>query len=375
MAINSHKVFLIAAARTTVAPVGGFLRNTSIEDMAAAVIRENLSQLKMDTSEVDDVIVSNALGGGGNIARLCALKAGFSSELLGNSIDRQCVGGLDAIIQAAKQIQSGQANLILAGGAESFSLRPERHYPSKWNGDLISLERPPFYPTDDPTTPLGDAIQGLKQTHQISDTQEYEWVHESHKKSVAHKAIAEGEIVALTPNDPIDPFAREISKETYQKANSTFGHTHPCNTAPKADGAAFVAVASEKIVKKIKPTHCIEIIEGFTLGGDPESFPVLPAEAMKQMVKQNNLNWTDISQIELMEAYAIQSILCAKYSGAPIEKINPFGGAISRGHPIGASGAILAVRLFHALKTPHRIGLAAIAGAGGLASVLLLKKT
>ena len=96
---------------------------------------------------------------------------------------------------------------------------------------------------------------------------------------------------------------------------------------------------------------------------------------MKQMVKHNNLNWTDIGQIELMEAYAIQSILCAKYSGAPIEKINPFGGAISRGHPIGASGAILAVRLFHALKTPHRIGLAAIAGAGGLASVLLLKKT
>ncbi|MGB0279856.1 MAG: acetyl-CoA C-acetyltransferase, partial [Flavobacteriaceae bacterium] len=112
---------------------------------------------------------------------------------------------------------------------------------------------------------------------------------------------------------------------------------------------------------------------GFTLGGDPKSFPILPADAMKQIMQQNNLNWNNISHIELMEAYAVQAILCAKLSGAPTEKINPFGGAISRGHPIGASGAILAVRLFHALKNTQKTGLATIAGAGGLASVLLLK--
>ena len=157
--------------------------------------------------------------------------------------------------------------------------------------------------------------------------------------------------------------------------NNTSAWDNPsftCNTAPKADGAAFVVVASEEIVKKYKPAYCVEITDGFTLGGDPKSFPILPATAMKRIVKQNNLNWKDIHHIELMEAYAVQAILCAKLSGAPLDIINPFGGAISRGHPIGASGAILAVRLFHSLKNNQKTGLAAIAGAGGFASVLLL---
>ena len=373
MAVNSKKAFLIAASRTTVSPAGGFLKDTPIEDMAAAVLINNLQQLDIDTSEVDDVFVSNAIGGGGNIARLCALKAGFSSELLGTSIDRQCVGGLDAIIQAKNQIQQGQANLIFAGGVESFSLRPERHYPLKWNKKATPLERPPFYPTDNPTIPLGDRIKALKETYNISDQEEFEWVQNSHRKALAHKPIAAAEIVSLTPNDTIDTFAREISNEVYRKANATYGHTHPCNTAPKADGAAFVAVASQEMVRKINPVHCVEIKDGFTLGGDPKSFPILPAKAMNLILKQNNLNWDNINQIALMEAYAAQAILCAKISGAPIEKINPFGGAIAYGHPIGASGAVLAVHLFHALKKTSKTGLAAIAGAGGLASVLLLE--
>ena len=373
MALTSQKAYLIAGSRTTVAPVGGVFRNTPIQDMAAAVLQENLRQLRIPKSEVDDIFVSNAIGGGGNIARLCALKAGFSSQLLGTSIDRQCVGGLDAIIQAANRVKSGAANLILAGGVESFSLRPERYYPTEWNKNPLPLDRPPFFPDDDPTVPLGDFIQDLKKAHNISDKEEFEWAQHSHRKTLGHKTVAENEIVSLTPNDPIDTFAREITENTYQKAKAKFGHTHPCNTAPKADAAAFVVVASENMVKKHNPVHCIEITDGFTLGGDPKSFPILPADAMKQIMQQNNLNWNNISHIELMEAYAVQAILCAKLSGAPTEKINPFGGAISRGHPIGASGAILAVRLFHALKNTQKTGLATIAGAGGLASVLLLK--
>lgn len=373
MALTSKKAYLIAGSRTTVSPVGGIFRNTPIQDMAAAVLEENLRQLHIPKSEVDDIFVSNAIGGGGNIARLCALKAGFSSQLLGTSIDRQCVGGLDAIIQAANRVKSGAANLIIAGGVESFSLRPERHYPTKWNESPKSLERPPFFPDDNLTVPLGDFVQELKKIHNISEKEELEWVQNSHRKTLAHKTVAETEIVSLTTNDPIETFAREITENTYQKAKAKFGHTHPCNTAPKADSAAFVAVASENMVKKHNPAHCIEITDGFTLGGDPKSFPILPADAMKQIMQQNNLNWNNISHIELMEAYAVQAILCAKLSGAPTEKINPFGGAISRGHPIGASGAILAVRLFHALKNTQKTGLATIAGAGGLASVLLLK--
>ena len=105
MAVNSKKVFLIAGLRTTISPAGGFLRNTPIEDMTATVLSDILEQLAVETSEVDAVLISNAIGGGGNIARLCTLKAGFSSTLFGTSIARQCVGGLDALIQATHQIQ------------------------------------------------------------------------------------------------------------------------------------------------------------------------------------------------------------------------------------------------------------------------------
>lgn len=370
--MKKRKVYIISAVRTPIVPVGGALKNIPVHEMAAEILNEALNRINLPNSAVDAVFVSNAMGGGGNIARLCTLTAGFPNQVLGTSVDRQCVGGLDAILQAAKQIQQGEANLILAGGAESFSLRPERHYPNKWNEKPALLERPPFFPIDDPTLPLGDAIKTLKKEYSISDKEEFEWVQNSHQKAIAAKKSFAKEIHFIGTNKEADPFARELSWETFKKSEERFGHTHPCNTAPKADGAAFVAIASGEIVEKYTLSHCIEIIDGFTLGGDPEKFPILPAEAMKELLVKNTLSWDNISQIELMEAYATQAILCAKLSNAPLAKINPHGGAISRGHPIGASGTVLATHLFHSLENKS-LGMAAIAGAGGLASVLLLQ--
>lgn len=369
-----RKAYIISALRTPIVPAGGSLKNISVHEMAAAILNETLQQINIPKCAVDTVLVSNAIGGGGNTARLCTLSAGFSNQVLGNTIDRQCVGGLDAIIQAARQIQLGEANLILAGGAESFSLRPERYYPKKWNEKPTLLGRPPFFPTDDPNLPLGNVIQLFKEEYNISEKEEFEWVQNSHQKAIAAKTSLVNEIYSNDPFKDKDPFVREISYKTFEKSKARFGFIHPCNTAPKADGAAFVAVASEEIIAKYGLSHYIEIIDGFTLGGEPEKFPILPAKAMKQLLNQNALSWHDIAQIELMEAYATQAILCAKLSAAPKHKINPHGGAISRGHPIGASGAVLATHLFHSLKN-DTMGMAAIAGAGGLASVLLLKST
>lgn len=370
--MKKRKAYIISAVRTPIVPVGGTLKNIPVHEMAAEILNESLSRINLPKSAVDAVFVSNAIGGGGNIARLCTLSAGFPNQILGTTVDRQCVGGLDAILQAAKQIKQGEANLILAGGAESFSLRPERHYLKKWNEKPTFLERPPFYPADDPTLPLGDAIKSLKKEYSISDREEFEWVQNSHQKAIAAKKTLAKEIHAIDETNKIDPFARELTWETFKKSEERFGHTHPCNTAPKADGAAFVAIASEDIVEKYTLSHCVEILDGFTLGGVPEKFPILPSKAMKKLLVKNTLSWDDITQIELMEAYATQAILCAKLSDAPYAKINPHGGAISRGHPIGASGAVLATHLFHSLENKS-LGMAAIAGAGGLASVLLLQ--
>lgn len=367
-----RKAFIISAVRTPIIPLGGALKDISVHDMAAEVLNETLRRINLPKSEVDAVIVSNAIGGGGNIARLCALSSGFSNRIIGTTVDRQCVGGLDAILQATKQIQQGEANLILAGGAESFSLRPERHYSHKWNAFPTPYERPPFFPLDDPSQPLGTYIQRLKKEYDISDTEEFEWVNTSHQKAIAAKSYFNNEIFSIGAAGEIDSFVRRITREIFEKSKATFGHIHPCNTAPKADGAAFVAIASDEIIKKYSISRAVEVLDGFTLGGDPERFPLIPVEAMKQLLLQNTLTWNDIAHIELMDAYATQAILCAKHSGAPRDKINPHGGAISRGHPIGASGAVLATHLFHAVEK-NTLGMAAIAGAGGLASVLLVK--
>lgn len=370
--MKKSRVYIISAVRTTIAPYGGSLKDVSIQVMAADTLNQTLKAVNIPKSAVDDVIVSNALGGGGNIARLCALTAGFSENILGTTIDRQCVGGLDAIINAANRIRKGEASLILAGGVESFSLRPERLYKSNWNQKAVPLARPPFFPTDDPTLPLGNFMTPLKKEYAISTRDEFEWVKNSHQKALAHKTLLDEEVFHVANTNAIDPFAREITWEMFQKSAAKFGDTHPCNTAPKADGAAFVAVASEEIIAKYNLTHCVEILDGFTLGGTPENFPLLPVEALKKLLAQNTLSWDDIQHVELMEAYATQAILCARESAAPLSIINPHGGAISRGHPIGASGAVLAVHLFHTLSDSNK-GIAAIAGAGGLASVLLLQ--
>ncbi len=371
--MKQRKAFLISAGRTTVAPKGGCLKDIPVDEMATKVITAVLKKADISKNKVDDVIVSNALAGGGNLARMCALKSGFEPHVLGTSFDRQCVGGLDAIIQATNRIKNGESNLIIAGGAESHSLRPERHYKSHWNDTPTHCDRVPFYPNDNPSVPLGEALVAFKKKYQITDKDEFEWVRKSHHKSIQNKAVITKEIVPIHSEDHIDPFVRNITWEMFNKAKDRYGHSHPCNTAPKADAAAFVAVASESFLKKHQPKHFIEIVDGFTLGGNPKEFPILPVKAMHKICDQNNLSLDAIRHFEIMEAYATQAILCAQLTELTHAKVNPHGGAISRGHPIGASGAILAVHLFYSLLETQSTGIASIAGAGGLASVLLLK--
>jgi len=370
--VKKRKVYLISACRSTIAPTGGCLKNVNVPQLAATVLNQCLARIKTPKALVEDVLISNALGGGGNLARLCVLEAGFSNRILGTSVDRQCVGGLDAILQAAQHIKNGQADLLIAGGVESFSLRPERHYRPFWKASAQSLDRPPFFPEDSPTHSLGTFIKALKEEYCISDEEEFLWTQNSHKKALKYKSKGLTETTQITKKDAFDPYSRKISQHIFNKSKARFGNEHPCNTAPNADGAAFVVLASEQTMKHINCIKAIQIEDGFTMGGSPEKFPTLPAEAMRKILDQNQLTWKQIAQIELMEAYAVQAILCAKWSTAPVHKINPHGGALSRGHPIGASGAILVVHLFHSLQKNQR-GLAAIAGAGGLASVLLLK--
>ena len=349
-----RKTFIISAKRSAVAPSGGALRNVAVDVLAGKLIQETIAAAKIPKEKVEDLILSNALAGGGNIARLSVLRAGLPNTIVGTTIDRQCVGGLDAIIQAHKRIQTRQEDCLVAGGAESYSLRPQRHYTPAWQGERMALERPPFYVGDDPKLPIGHRVMELKKSYGISDQQEYDWAKESHRKTLNNRKQLAQEIYSFSSTTEHDAFARELDGEIFQKSKGKFGPLHPCNTSPNADAAAFTTLVSEDFLQHHPQTHYLELIDSFTLAGDPKEFPLLPVKA-------------------IAELFAVQALLCVHLSKAPKAIVNPYGGALAMGHPIGASGSILMTRLFYGLKNKDDLGLAVIAGAGGLASVALVK--
>lgn len=368
-----RKTFIISAKRSAVAPMGGALRNVAVDVLAGKLIQETIAATKIPKEKVDDLILSNALAGGGNIARLSLLRAGLPNTIVGTSVDRQCVGGLDAIVQAHKRIQTGQEDCLVAGGAESYSLRPQRHYIQAWKGERLALERPPFYVGDDPKLPIGHRVMELKESYGISDQQEYDWAKESHRKTLNNRKQLAQEIYSFSSTTEHDAFARELDGEMFQKSKGKFGPLHPCNTSPNADAAAFTTLVSEDFLQHHPQAHYLELIDSFTLAGDPKEFPLLPVKAIAQLFEKHKLSWKSIAQFELMEAFAVQALLCVHLSKAPKAIVNPYGGALAMGHPIGASGSILMTRLFYGLRNKGDLGLAVIAGAGGLASVALVK--
>ncbi len=231
----------------------------------------------------------------------------------------------------------------------------------------------PLFPGDLLENSIGESVIELKKEFAVSEEEEYEWSRNSHQKTRAYLNATEKEILRLTEDHQSDPFARNLSWEIFQKAKAKYGTLHSANTAPTADGASILTVVSEKFIQQNTPQKYLEIIDGFTLGGNPSEFPLLPVKALETLFSAHQLGWQDIAQFELMEAYTVQALLTARLTHAPLEIINPYGGAIARGHPIGASGAILATRLYHGLKKNGALGVAAIAGAGGYATVLLVK--
>ena len=142
---------------------------------------------------------------------------------------------------------------------------------------------------------------------------------------------------------------------------------------PNADGAAMLLVVSEGVFSTLNPSFGLRLCDGATLGGDPALPGIAPVDAIRKILDRQEIRIADVGIVELMEAYAVQAIACADGAGLDQSKINLGGGSLARGHPIGASGAVLAVRLFHELKKSGGLGLAAIAAAGGLGTVALFE--
>jgi acetyl-CoA C-acetyltransferase len=330
---------IVAAKRSAIVPRGGAFSGLDIEDIAAPVIGALLEGFDVP---VDELICANALGAGGNVARIIALRAGLG-HVAGLSIDRQCTGGLDAILLARALVDSGAARVVVAGGAESYSRRPTRSF------EGVCYDQARFVPRGWNDPDMAQAADLIAREAGVSRAQQDSYAVQSHAKY----RVCEGEIVPLA-GVLRDPFARGLTHGVAARARAVAGSITAANTAVAADGAAFVLVVADDLAQTGLHICC-----GANVAGDPAR-PGLAAGAALAAVRGHG---ADLA--EVMEAYAVQAMLCAQGLG----RVNIGGGALARGHAIGASGAVLAVRLFYELQLGQQ-GVAAIAGAGGIGAAM-----
>ncbi len=357
--------YLIAARRSPIAPRGGALAHFLPHALAAPVLAAALADAGISADQVGELIVSNALGAGGNIARLVALGAGWPQRIAGLSIDRQCAGGLDALILADALIRSGQHDIVVAGGVESYSRRPLRAHSFADGRPPEPYEQARFTPWPERDPDMALAADQLGQDLGISRSAQDDWAMASHAK-----ARPTPEIVPVAGLDH-DPFTRDLTPRHCARAPVVNGTITAANMAVAADGAGFVVMASAAWVA----AHGIDAVGfagGVTLGGDPLRPGLAPVAAIDAVLARAGLRADDLAAAEIMEAFAVQAIACQQGANIAPDIINTLGGALARGHPVGASGAVLAVRLFHELRIKGGTGLAAIAAAGGIGSAILL---
>ena len=360
---------IIAACRSAVVPRGGAFADLTLDALGAPVLQAALTQAGIAPEQVDEVIVSNAIGGGGNPARLVSLAAGLPEHIAGLSIDRQCAGGLDAILLAQALVQSGAAQIVVAGGVESYSRRPQRLRTFADGRPPEPYDQPPFAPWPARDPDMATAADALARAYGITREAQDAWAIDSHASALSTKPHA-NEITVINGQDR-DPFARRMTPALAARAKAVCGSITAANMAVAADGAAFSVVVSDNVRRNLG-ANGVQILGGATRGAAPELPGIAPLAAINATFAQTGLGADQITSAEIMEAFAVQAIACVEGAQLDPAHVNLGGGALARGHPIGASGTINAVRLFHQLQNSGGIGLAAIAAAGGIATALVL---
>ncbi len=371
--------YIIAARRTAVAPREGAFRGVEPYDLAVPLIRAVLADAAVAPEEVDDVILGNALYAGGNPARMAALAAGLPDHVPALTVDTQCSAGLDAILLAAARINAGEADLVIAGGLESFSRAPLRFVRPRGPDETPrEYARPSFSPFSDRDPDLIAAAAQLAGELGISRQQQEAFAIESHRKALEdnnpHAIVELAGLARDAFTRALDP--RLCARLPVLEGDPEHGVT-AATVAVEADAAAIVLVASEKMASRV--SLAVRVLGGARRGGATEQPSLVPVDAAKAVLARAGRRAGEVSA-EIMEAFAVQAIAGIQGIGLDPSKVNMRGGALARGHPIGASGAILCVHLFAQAKAAPPggfsaggfLGLAAIAAAGGLGSALLL---
>lgn len=391
----SDDAVIVAAVRT---PIGkaprGSLRHTRPDDLAAFALQAVLARCpELDPREVDDVVMGCATPEGEqgmNIARVAALRAGLPIHTPATTVNRFCASGLEAIAIAAERIRAGDAEVVLAGGVESMSRVPFLDIHTHPNPTLLR-EAPNTYLT------MGLSVELLARKHGITREQADAFALQSHQKAIRaqDEGLFDAEIVPvhaeiqsmdasgrpvrekLTLTKDEGP-RRDTSLEALAKLKPAFrpdGLITAGNASQRSDGAAAVVVMSARKAAALGIQPMLRFV-GYTVAAlAPEDFGVAPAYAIPKLLNRVGVNIADVDHIEFNEAFAAQVLASNKIYEMPMERVNPLGGAIALGHPLGCTGARQVATLAYALRrTGGRYGLVTMCAALGMGAAGLFER-
>ncbi|MHB1200115.1 MAG: acetyl-CoA C-acyltransferase [Polaromonas sp.] len=365
--------YIVAATRTPIARSHrGFFRNTRPDDLLVKVLQAALAQLpSLDPKAIEDIICGCAIPEGPqglNIARIGAVLAGLPTSVGGITVNRFCASGLSAVQIAADRIRVGEADVMIAAGAESMSMVP-------MSGNSPSLS-PAMFANDENVGiayGMGLTAEKVAQQWKVSREAQDQFAYASHMKALKAQQAGEfsaeitpvevtdrganletGEVIAKTRSVSLDEGARpDTTLEGLARLKTPFaarGSVTAGNSSQTSDGAGALVLASEKAVKEFGLKPLARFVSFAARGVPPHLMGIGPIEAIPAALRHAGLKLDDIDWFELNEAFAAQSLAVINTLGLNAARVNPMGGAIALGHPLGATGAIRSATVIHALE-------------------------
>ncbi|OCJ37062.1 thiolase family protein [Serratia sp. 14-2641] len=390
---NANDIVVVSGVRTAIGTMGGSFKDTHQHDLGAAVIREAVARAGLQPAQIDEVVVGNVgqIAESGFIARICQLRAGLPNETTSYSVNRQCGSGLQAIVDCMLELQTGNAEITVACGTENMTQLP--HYIRKarygyrlGHGELedgiVSILTWPEGPYHN-----GMSAEFVAERFHISREAMDEFAWCSQQKALA--AIKEGhftsQILPLEVREgknsrlfATDEHPRDTPKEKYAQLKPAFKKDGTVTAATSSginDGAAALVVTTRANAEKLGlPIRMV--IRGWAVAGcEAEVMGFGPAPATRKLMQKLNMSVLDIDLIELNEAFAAQSLAVINDLELDPAKVNVNGGAIALGHPVGASGAIIAVKLMYEMERRGvNTGLATMCIGGGQGISMLFER-